>query len=188
MNRHTHGMHHMYRRAAVFAAIGMSLSILAACGNATSHTSSEAAPSILATETEQSNQVTPEEEQVTDDSNEASSDMYWSGLNGTWVQDSANDGTEHFEAHISGTPATIAINWTGGDEEALYWKGSFELPEDAGNWEWTSYADTAQNSLGTRACQDETKQFVYDHAARQLYFDAEIDGQPMQITMVRTSE
>ncbi|MEE1296633.1 MAG: hypothetical protein UHD09_07320 [Bifidobacterium sp.] len=168
----------MYRfgtiaRLGAVALMTLAVAATSACGT----TTPQAAPTTTVPQAESS--------QATQEPVEAADELYWSGVNGPWVQQDTDADATHLEAQVSGTPAVIAINWAGADGEALYWRGTFHRPQEEGDWSWTSHADSAQNSLGPRACQDASKDFTYDHASRQLIFEAEIDGQRRTVTMAR---
>ena len=51
-----------------------------------------------------------------------------------------------------------------GDTKSLYWKGSYNAPDKAGDWKWTSQGDTAAMQASLLGSQDATKDFTYTKA------------------------
>lgn len=111
--------------------------------------------------------------------------LYPTVASGDWVPVDYDPSTTHLEADVSFGLGNVTVNWVSPDGEALYWKGTYDRPREDGDWSWTSHADVAQTSQGPMACQDATKDFFYDAEARTLTFEAEIDGIPQTVTMVR---
>ena len=68
------------------------------------------------------------------------------------------------EAEI--TADTITVQWVSdnGDTKSLYWKGSYNAPDKAGDWKWTSQGDTAAMQASLLGSQDATKDFTYTKA------------------------
>jgi hypothetical protein len=80
-------------------------------------------------------------------------------LNGKWAAD-MNSSTMLATVTDDG----IEIQWANGDDSALYWKGTFSVPKDAGSkFQVISQADRPTMSGSMLASQDETKTFVYEN-------------------------
>lgn len=87
-------------------------------------------------------------------------------LKGTWASTSTDGPT--FEATISDN--LIEMNIVNGDTKALYWKGTFPLPEKvADGTVITSAADTEALSSSIMGSQDPSKNFT--HTGGKLKFD-----------------
>lgn len=82
-------------------------------------------------------------------------------LTGTWKQAAPEDPDNYQEAAIQGD--TITINWVtdGGKTKSLYWSGSFQAPEKAGEHSWESKNDKSQTDGALLASSDDTKKFTY---------------------------
>ena len=85
-------------------------------------------------------------------------------LTGTWKQTNSDYSDAWMEAEI--TDDTITVYWIGanGDTKALYWKGSYDKPDKAGDWQWTSQGDTAAMQESMTSSQDATMDFTYTKA------------------------
>lgn len=83
-------------------------------------------------------------------------------LTGSWktVDNASEDSWQ--EVTIDAT--TIEINWVsdGGDTKALYWLGTFEAPAEAGDYTFTSQADTEALSKSIMGSGDTEKVFTYE--------------------------
>ena len=87
-------------------------------------------------------------------------------LNGTWASTSTDGPT--FEATISDN--LIEMNLVNGDTKALYWKGTFPVPETVTEGTViTSAADTEALSSSMLGSQDPSKNFT--HTGGKLKFD-----------------
>ena len=85
-------------------------------------------------------------------------------LTGTWKQTNSGSTDSWMEAEI--TADTITVQWVSdnGDTKSLYWKGSYNAPDKAGDWKWTSQGDTAAMQASLLGSQDATKDFTYTKA------------------------
>lgn len=85
-------------------------------------------------------------------------------LTGTWKQTNSDGPAYWLEAEI--TDNTITVYWIGanGDSKALYWKGSYDKPDKAGDWKWTSQGDTAAMQGSMTSSTDATMDFTYTKA------------------------
>ena len=85
-------------------------------------------------------------------------------LTGTWKQTNSGSTDSWMEAEI--TADTITVQWVSdnGDTKSLYWKGSYNAPDKAGDWKWTSQGDTAAMQASLLGSQDATKDFTYSEA------------------------
>ena len=83
---------------------------------------------------------------------------------GTWKQTNSGSTDSWMEAEI--TADTITVQWVSdnGDTKSLYWKGSYNAPDKAGDWKWTSQGDTAAMQASLLGSQDATKDFTYTKA------------------------
>ncbi|MEE1296815.1 MAG: hypothetical protein UHD09_08315 [Bifidobacterium sp.] len=142
---------------------------LSACGsdsdsNAASGAASSSASSQQTTEAEKTETPAPQPADLT----------------GKWTETDTTGDTK-MEAEIQGD--TITINWVMTDSTALYWKGSYEAPTEAGNWSWTSKGDTEAMDASLLGSGDESKEFTYDAASEELSFPASAMGVDMTVRM-----
>lgn len=85
-------------------------------------------------------------------------------LNGHWTAD-LNDSTMIATVTDDG----IEIQWATGNESALYWKGTFRVPNSFGSkFDVVSDADVGAMSSSFLASQDTLKTFTYEHG--RLHF------------------
>lgn len=85
-------------------------------------------------------------------------------LLGDWVQVNSNSEDMYHIATI--TEAEINIYWytVSDGTKALYWAGSFSLPESIGkSYSWDSENNTAQTETALLASSDELKSFTYSN-------------------------
>ena len=107
-------------------------------------------------------------------------------LDGTWVQVNAASEDSYQEAVISGN--TITVNWVTAstDTKSLYWAGSVEIPEDAGNsFSWDSQNDTEQTQKAIMASGDETKTFTYNDG--QISYDVSAMGMTQTVKLEKSN-
>ena len=112
----------MYRKTIATAVAGLLILGLGACGNASDAKTADAGS------TSQSQTTKKPVEQPAD-------------LTGTWKQTNSGSTDSWMEAEI--TADTITVQWVSdnGDTKSLYWKGSYNAPDKAGDWKWTSQGD-----------------------------------------------
>ena len=125
---------------------------LGACGNASSTKANNGAGS---TSQSQATKKKPAEKKPVEQP---------ADLTGTWKQTNSGSDDSWMEAEI--TADTITIQWVSdnGDTKSLYWKGSYNAPDKAGDWKWTSQGDTAAMQASLLGSQDATKDFTYTKA------------------------
>lgn len=146
---------------AAFGAL-MLLASFAACGNGGTSTGGDVAAEAGQPATAQEQQQ-PAQGQATQEETPQPAPQP-ADLTGTWKQTNPN-GDAYMEATIG--DGTIEVDWvglTGSGEKALYWKGTYEAPTQAGDWKWTSQGDTEAMSSALLASQDATKEFTYTEA------------------------
>ena len=103
-------------------------------------------------------------------------------LDGTWVQINNASEDSYQEAVISGD--TITINWVTAstDTKSLYWAGSVEIPENAGDsFSWDSQNDTEQTQAAIMASGDDTKTFTYENG--QISYDVSAMGMTQTVRL-----
>ena len=96
-------------------------------------------------------------------------------LSGKWKSEE-NDGA-WMEAEITGD--TIAINWVSdnGDTTAIYWVGTYQAPtEDIEEYSWTSERNKEQTDSALLASTDDTKDFTYSDATKELSYQVTMSG------------
>ena len=84
-------------------------------------------------------------------------------LTGTWKQTNSHSTDAYQAAQIKGD--AIEVEWVtdGGDTTSLYWAGSYEAPEKAGDYSWKSANDTKKTSKSLLASPDKSKTFTYSN-------------------------
>lgn len=103
-------------------------------------------------------------------------------FNGSWT---AKINDTSLVAIITGEG--IEINWTRDETTALYWKGSFSVPLNAGDTlVITSTGDTETMANSMLASQDAVKVFTYQHGS--LDFELRIAGVTQKVHMKRSSD
>ncbi|WP_428886457.1 hypothetical protein AB4915_07925 [Bifidobacterium dentium] len=82
-------------------------------------------------------------------------------LTGTWKQTNSGSDDSWMEAEITTDTITIQFVSDNGDTKSLYWKGTYNAPDKAGDWKWTSQGDTEAMQASLLGSQDATKDFTY---------------------------
>ena len=104
-------------------------------------------------------------------------------LTGTWKMTNGADGQSAFTATV--TDDTIEIQYDTNDMKALYWKGSYQAPTEAGDWKWTSTGDKEAMSASLLASQNDSKDFTYTDSDKTLAFDYTIQGITKTVKMAK---
>lgn len=83
-------------------------------------------------------------------------------LTGTWK--TVDNASEDAWQEVTIAADTITINWVsdGGDTTALYWVGTYDAPTAAGDFTWTSKADTEALASSIMGSTDTEKVFTYE--------------------------
>lgn len=160
----------------MFAALlsAMLVASLGACSSAetSSSTPESSAPAVSAVDSgealEASSEVEPTPEPI--------------NLDGTWVQINNASEDSYQEAVIS--EGTITVNWVTAstDTKSLYWAGSVEIPENAGDsFSWDSQNDTEQTQAAIMASGDDTKTFTYENG--QISYDVSAMGMTQTVRL-----
>lgn len=147
---------------------------LGACSAAetSSSTPENSAPAVNAVDSEEASESSSEVEPTPEPIN----------LDGTWVQINNASEDSYQEAVISGD--TITINWVTAstDTKSLYWAGSVEIPENAGDsFSWDSQNDTEQTQAAIMASGDDTKTFTYENG--QISYDVSAMGMTQTVRL-----
>lgn len=103
-------------------------------------------------------------------------------LTGTWKSTNSDSEDSWMEATI--TSDTIQIGWVTADTRSLYWIGTFEAPNQPGDWSWTSQADREKMDTALMASQDDAKDFTYTETDG-LSFDASAMGVTKTVKMTK---
>lgn len=83
-------------------------------------------------------------------------------LVGEWKQSNSEDPERWQVATVAAGAITISWIADGGDTKALYWAGSAEVPDGAGqSFSWESVNDTSQTENSLLASDSPTKTFTY---------------------------
>ena len=140
----------MYRKTIATAVAGLLILGLGACGNASDAKTADAGSTSQSQTTKKPAEKKPVEQPA--------------DLTGTWKQTNSGSTDSWMEAEI--TADTITVQWVSdnGDTKSLYWKGSYNAPDKAGDWKWTSQGDTAAMQASLLGSQDATKDFTYTKA------------------------
>ena len=140
----------MYRKTIATAVAGLLILGLGACGNASDAKTADAGSTSQSQTTKKPAEKKPVEQPA--------------DLTGTWKQTNSGSTDSWMEAEI--TADTITVQWVSdnGDTKSLYWKGSYNAPDKAGDWKWTSQGDTAAMQASLLGSQDATKDFTYAEA------------------------
>ena len=96
-------------------------------------------------------------------------------LAGTWKSED-NDGS-WMEAVIADD--TITVNWVSdnGDTTAIYWVGTYQAPtEYIEEYSWTSERNKEQTDSALLASTDDTKDFTYSDATKELSYQVTMSG------------
>ena len=147
---------------------------LGACSAAetSSSTPENSAPAVNAVDSEEASESSSEVEPTPEPIN----------LDGTWVQINNASEDSYQEAVISGD--TITINWVTAstDTKSLYWAGSVEIPENAGDsFSWDSQNDTERTQAAIMASGDDTKTFTYENG--QISYDVSAMGMTQTVRL-----
>ena len=147
---------------------------LGACSAAetSSSTPENSAPAVNAVDSEEASESSSEVEPTPEPIN----------LDGTWVQINNASEDSYQEAVISGD--TITINWVTAstDTKSLYWAGSVEIPENAGDsFSWDSQNDTEQTQAAIMASGDDTKTFTCENG--QISYDVSAMGMTQTVRL-----
>ncbi len=160
----------------LFAVIMSALLVasLGACSAAetSSSTPENSAPAVNAVDSEEASESSSEVEPTPEPIN----------LDGTWVQINNASEDSYQEAVISGD--TITINWVTAstDTKSLYWAGSVEIPENAGDsFSWDSQNDTERTQAAIMASGDDTKTFTYENG--QISYDVSAMGMTQTVRL-----
>lgn len=152
----------------------MLVASLGACSSAetSSSTPESSAPAVSAVDAEEASEASSEVEPTPEPIN----------LDGTWVQINNASEDSYQEAVISGD--TITVNWVTAstDTKSLYWAGSVEIPENAGDsFSWDSQNDTEQTQAAIMASGDDTKTFTYENG--QISYDVSAMGMTQTVRL-----
>lgn len=147
---------------------------LGACSSAETSSSvpESSAPAVSAVDSEEATEATSEVEPTPEPIS----------LDGTWVQVNNASEDSYQEAVISGD--TITVNWVTAstDTKSLYWAGSVEIPENAGDsFSWDSQNDTEQTQAAIMASGDDTKTFTYENG--QISYDVSAMGMTQTVRL-----
>lgn len=96
-------------------------------------------------------------------------------LTGSWKSEE-NDGA-WMSADI--TADTITVNWVSdnGDTTAIYWVGTYQAPtEYIEEYSWTSERNKEQTDNALLASTDDTKDFTYSDATKELSYQVTMSG------------
>ena len=96
-------------------------------------------------------------------------------LTGSWKSEE-NDGA-WMSADI--TADTITVNWISdnGDTTAIYWVGTYQAPtEYIEEYSWTSERNKEQTDNALLASTDDTKDFTYSDATKELSYQVTMSG------------
>lgn len=96
-------------------------------------------------------------------------------LTGSWKSEE-NDGA-WMSADI--TADTITVNWVSdnGDTTAIYWVGTYQAPtEYIEGYSWTSERNKEQTDNALLASTDDTKDFTYSDATKELSYQVTMSG------------
>ena len=153
----------MYRKTIATAVAGLLILGLGACGNASDAKTADAGSTSQSQTTKKPAEKKPVEQPA--------------DLTGTWKQTNSGSTDSWMEAEI--TADTITVQWVSdnGDTKSLYWKGSYNAPDKAGDWKWTSQGDTAAMQASLLGSQDATKDFTYTKADRDGHHHSGEDRQ-----------
>lgn len=145
----------MYRKTIATAVAGLLILGLGACGNASDAKTADAGSTSQSQTTKKPAEKKPAEKKPVEQP---------ADLTGTWKQTNSGSTDSWMEAEI--TADTITVQWVSdnGDTKSLYWKGSYNAPDKAGDWKWTSQGDTAAMQASLLGSQDATKDFTYTKA------------------------
>lgn len=145
----------MYRKTIATAVAGLLILGLGACGNASDAKTADAGSTSQSQTTKKPAEKKPVEKKPVEQP---------ADLTGTWKQTNSGSTDSWMEAEI--TADTITVQWVSdnGDTKSLYWKGSYNAPDKAGDWKWTSQGDTAAMQASLLGSQDATKDFTYTRA------------------------
>lgn len=145
----------MYRKTIATAVAGLLILGLGACGNASDTKTADAGSASQSQTTKKPAEKKPAEKKPAEQP---------ADLTGTWKQTNPGSTDSWMEAEI--TADTITVQWVSdnGDTKSLYWKGSYNAPDKAGDWKWTSQGDTAAMQASLLGSQDATKDFTYTKA------------------------
>ena len=145
----------MYRKTIATAVAGLLILGLGACGNASDAKTADADNTGQSQTTKKPAEKKPAEKKPVEQP---------ADLTGTWKQTNSGSTDSWMEAEI--TADTITVQWVSdnGDTKSLYWKGSYNAPDKAGDWKWTSQGDTAAMQASLLGSQDATKDFTYTKA------------------------
>lgn len=140
----------MYRKTIAMAVAALLVLGLGACGNANDAKTADAGSASQSQTTKKPAEKKPVEQPA--------------DLTGTWKQTNSEGPAYWMEAEI--TDNTITVYWIGsnGDTKSLYWKGSYDKPDKAGDWKWASQRDTAAMQGSMTSSTDATMDFTYTKA------------------------
>lgn len=152
----------------------MLVASLGACSSAETSSSApeSSAPAVSAVDSEEASEASSKVEPTPEPIN----------LDGTWVQINNASEDSYQEAVISGD--TITVNWVTAstDTKSLYWAGSVEIPENAGDsFSWDSQNDTEQTQAAIMASGDDTKTFTYENG--QISYDVSAMGMTQTVRL-----
>ncbi len=147
----------MYRKTIATAVAGLLILGLGACGNASDAKTADAGSTSQSQTTKKPAEKKPAEQPA--------------DLTGTWKQTNSGSTDSWMEAEI--TADTITVQWVSdnGDTKSPYWKGSYNAPDKAGDWKWTSQGDTAAMQASLLGSQTPTKDFTYTKAEQHQLGD-----------------
>lgn len=103
-------------------------------------------------------------------------------LEGDWKQVGATD-EGWFAGTISPDSIQVNLHTSESDLAALYWVGTFDVPENEETFTVTSAGDRSKLDKALFGSGDDTKDFVYDGTT--LTFEFTIQGQTAPITLER---
>ena len=105
-------------------------------------------------------------------------------LAGTWKSED-NDGS-WMEAVIADD--TITVNWVSdnGDTTSIYWVGTYTAPtEYSADYTWTSDRNKEQTDNAMLASTDDTKDFSYSDADKELSYQVSMAGTTTKVKLTK---
>ncbi|MFW0108432.1 hypothetical protein ACN08Z_04810 [Rothia sp. P7181] len=104
-------------------------------------------------------------------------------LTGTWSQRNPKTDGVWLEALVHDN--TISIHWVHEEDGAhtLYWKGSFEAPQTAGDYTWVSQTAVEKDTESSQTSRELTKTFRYSQDGTLHYTVTTPDGDQEEVTM-----
>ena len=108
-------------------------------------------------------------------------------LAGTWKSED-NDGS-WMEAVIADD--TITVNWVSdnGDTTSIYWVGTYTAPtEYSADYTWTSDRNKEQTDNAMLASTDDTKDFSYSDADKELSYQVSMAGTTTKVKLTKLNK